>query len=607
MPGITGIIGKAGSNQKRTALDVMVGCMLHESFYKSGTYIQEELGLYLGWTCFATDATANLPVWNEQRDVCLIFSGEQHPDANQITQLKGKGHKLDQRDVSWVVHLYEEIGVSAFEQLNGWFSGVLVDFRSRKSFLFNDRYGLNRIYCHENEHGFYFSSEAKSLLKVLPETRRIDFAGLGEWFSCGCVLQNRTFFSNISLLPTGSIWEFSDGRSPKKDVYFAKGKWESLPPLGEDSYNKKLQELFPAVLKRYLNGSEPVGVSLTGGVDSRMMMAWANSTPGSLPCYTFGSKYRDSVDVDVARQVAKVCQQPHEVISVGRKFLKEFPDLAARTAYLTDGAMDVSGAADLFVNRIARNIAPIRLTGNYGGEILRELVAFRPSDLESEFFDPEFRQQMEIAKRIYADERRGPQLSFVAFKQVPWHHYSRLSLERTQIVLRSPYLDNDLVELAYQTPPEIAHSNTPSLKLIADGNPALGGIGTDRGVMGNPIPVITKLRHLYQEFTFKAEYAYDYGMPHWVAKIDSAVSFLHLEHLFLGRHKFHHFRIWYRDELAPYLKAILLDPRTVNRPYLCGANLEKMVNDHVRGIRNYTLEFHRILTSELMQRQLVEQ
>ena len=607
MPGITGIIGKAVSDQKRTALDLMVGCMLHESFYQSGTYIQEELDLYLGWTCFAGDALATMPIWNERHDVCLIFAGEQYPDANQVAALKAKGHQIDQRNVSWVVHLYEEIGVSALEQLNGWFSGVLVDLRNQKAHLFNDRYGLNRIYYHENERGFYFSSEAKSLLKVLPETRQLDFVGLGEWFSCGCVLQDRTLFSGIWLLPTGSIWEFSGSHRPKKDVYFAKAQWESLAPLSEDDYYEKLRALFPTRLKRYLNGNEPVGVSLTGGVDSRMMMAWANSSPGSLPCYTFGSKYRDSIDVTVARQVAKVCQQPYEVISLGTKFLKEFPGLAERTAYLTDGAMDVSGAADLFVNRVARNIAPIRLTGNYGGEILRELVAFKPSDLENEFFNPEFREHMEIAKETYANERREPQLSFVAFKQVPWHHYSRLSLERTQIVLRSPYLDNELVELAYQTPPAIAHSNAPSLKLIADGNPALGGIGTDRGVLRSPIPVISKLKHLYQEFTFRAEYAYDYGMPHWLAKIDSAFSPLHLERLFLGRHKFHHFRIWYRDELAPYLKAILLDPRTVNRPYLHGANLEKMVNDHVRGIRNHTLEFHRLLSSELMQRQLVEQ
>jgi asparagine synthase (glutamine-hydrolysing) len=173
--------------------------------------------------------------------------------------------------------------------------------------------------------------------------------------------------------------------------------------------------------------------------------------------------------------------------------------------------------------------------------------------------------------------------------------------------VRSPYLDNEVVELAYQTPPSIARSNNPSLQLIADGSPALGRIGTDRGLSPRPIPVVTQLRHLFQEFSFRAEYAYDYGMPQWLSRIDSLFTPFHFERLFLGRHKFHHFRIWYRDELAPYLKAILLDRRTLERPYLCGAHLEKMVQSHVNGTRNYTLEFHRILTSELIQRQLIEQ
>ena len=67
-------------------------------------------------------------------------------------------------------------------------------------------------------------------------------------------------------------------------------------------------------------------------------------------------------------------------------------------------------------------------------------------------------------------------------------------------------------------------------------------------------PVIGKLRHLYQEFTVKSEYAYDYGMPQWLAGIDHVLAPLHLERLFLGRHKFYHFRVWYRDKLSQYVK-----------------------------------------------------
>jgi asparagine synthase (glutamine-hydrolysing) len=121
------------------------------------------------------------------------------------------------------------------------------------------------------------------------------------------------------------------------------------------------------------------------------------------------------------------------------------------------------------------------------------------------------------------------------------------------------------------------------------------------------IPGIGKAHHLVQEFTFKAEYAYDMGMPQWLARADHTLALLRLENLFLGRHKFYHFRVYYRDELAHYLQELLLDPRTLGRPYLHGPAVEEMVRGHIGGYRNYTLEIHRLLGIELMQRQLLEQ
>ena len=79
-----------------------------------------------------------------------------------------RGHEFTPDDASYLVHLYEEMGYDFLERLNGAFSGVLLDLREQKFVLFNDRYGVNRIYYHEDKAGFYFSSEAKALLKILP-------------------------------------------------------------------------------------------------------------------------------------------------------------------------------------------------------------------------------------------------------------------------------------------------------------------------------------------------------------------------------------------------------------------------------------------------------
>jgi asparagine synthase (glutamine-hydrolysing) len=400
---------------------------------------------------------------------------------------------------------------------------------------------------------------------------------------------------------------FAGTRNIRKDSYFNRELWEKQPLLNGAEYHEKLRETFNRILPRYFRGKRRVAMSLTGGLDGRMIMAWANRSPGELPCYTFGGTYRDCTDVRIARQVAKLCQQSHETIIVGSQFFNEFPNLAEKAVFVSDGTMDVTGSVEIYVNRIASRIAPVRLTGNYGSEILRGSVAFRPGSMHGKLLDPEFTHLVENVSKTYNSECQGHKLSFIAFKQVPWHHYSRLAVELSQVTLRSPYLDNDLVALAFQMPTDLASSSEVSLHLIADGNPPLGKIGTDRGLLYRPVPVVTRLRHFWQEFTFKAEYAYDYGMPQWLAGIDHKLSPFHLERLLLGRHKFYHFRVWYRDELSQYIKDVLLDPRARTRSYLDGRVLEEIVRRHTAGKRNYTQEIHRVLTAELFQKQLIEQ
>jgi asparagine synthase (glutamine-hydrolysing) len=606
MPGIAGIIGTGRSEDRKDMLLRMLSCMMHEPFYRSGEYLNEEIGLAVGWINLKGSFSDCMPIWNEKKDVCLIFQGEDFVDAVEIAELKTLGHEFEPWNASYLVHLYEEKQDKFFERLNGRFCGVIVDIYKKRATLFNDRFGLSRLYYHQNKDAIFFASEAKSLLFVMPELRQLDMVGLGETYSCGCVLQDRTLYKDILLVPGGITWTFLPGQSPRKNSYFNPKTWEDQQPLGGAMYYRELKDTWTRILPKYLGGREQIGISLTGGKDSRMIMAWAQCPPNTMPTYTFGGTYRDCRDVKLARQVAKICRQPHQVISVGELFLKEFPKLAEQTVFLTDGVMNVSGSPDLYANRIARLIAPVRLTGNYGQEILRSSIAFRPRPGYSGILEKEFAGDVGNAAKTYKRELNDNHLSFVAFKQVPWHHFSRLSLELSQITIRSPFLDNDLVALSYRAPKGEATSIDVQLRLIAEGNKALARIGTDRGLRYNPIPFITKIKHSLEEFTFKAEYAYDYGMPQWLVGLDHIAEPFHLEMLWLGRHKFAHFRIWYRDQLSGYVKAVLLDPRTRSRPYLNGRQLEKIVKDHTQGTRNYTTEIHWLLTSELIQRQLIE-
>lgn len=597
MPGLVGLITRMPRERAEPQLLRMLESIRHESFYISGIWMDESLGVYAGWVarqgCFAD----GMPLHNERRDVTLIFSGEEFPEPGTVTKLRERGHAVEPDGPSYLVHRYEE-EPDFPKGLNGRFHGLVADRTRRTATLFNDRFGLQRLYYHEAKDAFYFAAEAKAILKVRPELRGNDPRGLGEFVVCGCVLENRTLFPGIYVLAPGSAWRFRNGVLEAKADYFKPAEWEEQQPLEPEEYYTRLRDAFVRRLPRYFNGHERVGVSLTGGLDTRIIMAWRRDPPGALPCYTFGSPYRDNQDVLLARKVAKICGQSHEVITTGKEFLSRFSHYAERSIYLSDACIDLSRSPDLYVNERAREIAPVRVVGTYGSEMLLHAVMFKPEEPANGVFQPELTPQIKAASQTYEAIRRIHPVTFIAFRQSPWHHYGILGLEQTQVAVRAPFLDNDIVKTVYQAPPLVTANEQARLRLVREGNPVLADLRTDRGVGGHS----NLLTHGLLEFLFKAEYAYDYGMPQWVASVDHMFAPLHLERIWLGRHKVFHFRVWYRDELANYVREMLLDPRSLARPYVVPKTVQTIVEGHLGGGRNYTTEIHRLLTLELTHR-----
>jgi asparagine synthase (glutamine-hydrolysing) len=601
MPGIVGLITKMPQERAEEELAQMITPMIHEDFYTQGTWIEESLGIYVGWVARRNSFSDGMPLVNEDRQIALVFSGEEFPELDTPRRLKQRGHELGPSASSYLVHLYEED--SCFPSgLNGRFHGLLIDRLRRSAVLFNDRYGMHRLYVHEAKDVFYFAAEAKAILAVHPELGRLDSRGLGEFITCGAVLENRTLFEGLELLPQGSAWTFRNAMLESKASYFHPKEWESLEPLDTGSFQRELTTVFSKNLPRYFSSEQQIAISLTGGLDTRMVMACHKARPGSLPCYTFGSMMRENHDVRVARAVAHACKQPFEVLTAGEEFLSKFTYYAERAVYLSEGCADLSRSADIYLNERAREIAPVRMTGNYGGEILRQVHTFKPVPPPAGLFDSGLMENLQRAEETFETLGQGHPASFAAFKQNPWNHYGILALEESQLSLRSPFLDNDLVRTAVRAPRSALVGEKGSLHLISEGNKELLRIPTDRGVnleLNQPIGVANRA---LLEFQFKAEYAYDMGMPQWVARIDHALSALRLERLFLGRHKVCHFRMWYRDSLADYVQQMLLDPLSLGRPYLERKGLEDVVRGHLRGDRNYTIEIHKLLTLEIFHR-----
>jgi asparagine synthase (glutamine-hydrolysing) len=614
MPGIFGLITKMPCGWAQDQLRLMTQTLLHEPFYINGAWTDSSSGIYVGWTARAGSADAKMPLCNERGDVTLICSGEEFPDNDVRPRLKANGHTVALGALSHLVHMYEEDPLF-FRELNGRFQGILNDRTAGITTLFNDRFGLQRIYYHESKEAFYFAAEAKAILAVRPELRKINAEAMGEYIACGCVMENRTLFEGIRVLPPASSWTFRQAGLEKKSSYFEPREWESQPSIQPEDYYQRLESIFSGNLRRYFESDESMGMSLTGGLDTRMIMAWHKAAPGSLPCYSFGGPFRDCQDVLIARKVAQICGQTHQVIPVGSEFLSQFPKYAERTVYLTDCCADVNRASDLYANERAREIAPMRMTGNYGSEVLRRTMprqpnaptpAFKPVDPMPGLFRPEVLSYIDFAKQTYQSALQTNAASFAVFRQAPWHHFGLLALEQTQLGVRTPFLDRDLVQNVFRAPASALVSSDVCFRLIDGGNHKLRRLRSDRGLGGSQFKSGAAITRAYLEFTFKAEYAYDYGMPQKVAEIDHFFRGLRLEKLFLGRHKFAHYRVWYRDELSGYVREMLLDRRTLSRPYLNKTMVETMVQGHLKGNRNYTTEIHKVLTLELIHRLFID-
>ena len=605
MPGIVGIITKMPQARAVAELWRMLESMRHESFYVSGTWIDKDLGLYAGWVEREEASGGETPQPNEAGDKVLLFSGDEFADPRIAQELKHRGHAVRRGLNSHLIHQAEEDPQFPLA-LNGQFQGLLADRAQGTVKLFNDRFGMRRVYYHEAKDGFYFAPEAKALLAVKPELRTIDERSLGELVSCGCTLEDRTLFKGVFVLPCASAWVFRRGELESKGRYFDAQEWESQPVMDEASYYHKVREIFGNHLPRFFSNPTQVGLSLTGGLDTRMILAWQKPEPESLPCYTFGSAHQECRDVRIARRVAAMCGQPHQVICVGDDFLRKFPYYAERSVYLGDGCAGVQHAADLYVNQLVRQVAPIRMSGNCGDQVLRHKTVFRPTSPTAELFSSDFLTHITATADTYARSMQGHALTNATTRQTAWFFHGLMAVELSQVTLRTPYIDNDLIRILYSAPPSTLANNDLRVQLIEDGDPKLRRIRSDLGFAGRPGKIAGEASQMIHRLTMRAEYAFEFGNPRWLTNLDRNLLGRTLERQFVGLHKFTHFGLWYRNSLAEYIREMLLDSRTLSRPYLNKRAVETMVERHVKGEITCTPSIHKILNLEYIHRLFID-
>jgi asparagine synthase (glutamine-hydrolysing) len=610
MPGIFGVIDTSGETRGSRHEDLvrvlarMSATMQYDTLYSADTVIVPEVGAYIGRVGWPSDGDVG-GLRSGETDIVLLATGEPVCEGlGRDAHVQECGTVRGCANGRGILEAYARLGEKVVAEFDGVFAGIIVDRRRRECLLFNDRFGVERVFVYLEGDRTFFASEAKAILAVVPDARTFDEEGLAQFLGCGYTFGTRSLFRGIEVLRGGTLLGLRAGGHPTQRVYADATALEGMK--SEDRVLSGLYESLASAVRSSVTGPPGGGVSLTGGLDSRMIMACLQAPAGSVPCYTFGSMYRNTFDVNAGRQVADMCRQPHRVLELDDEFIGKCWEHLEDAVFISDGYLGVSGAAELYLNRKARSIAPVRVTGNWGGELLRGVRGFKHVVPSGGFLSADLEERLGRTRGMVVEGNALTSLSKTLFQQIGAQGYGRYAIERSQVLMRLPFLSNEVVRWLYRLPATSRSSSDVCASIIGMKRPELLAIPTDQGLLGTGWKLVRVGRRVYRQAMCKAEYWTSHGAPHWWTRLGATKPGALIEGAFRGRNKFQHFQAWFRGELAGRLRETLLDgARRDLEPWFRMKNVELLVRNHLGGLGNYTDEIDKLLTVALASRRLL--
>lgn len=325
------------------------------------------------------------PMFNEDHTVCLVFNGEIYNFPELRPQLEAKGHRFrSNTDSEVILHGYEEYGIDVVNHLRGMFGFALYDTARKRLLLARDRIGIKPLYYTEQNGRLVFGSEIKSILQDPGVERRVNHQALYDYLGFEFVPSPETMFAGISKLPAGHLLVWENGRAAVTrywDLSFRPAA--PMPGFGEAV--EQLRAHLDAAVKSHLVADVPLGVFLSGGLDSSCLVAlMRRHISGPLKTFTIGYEDKTFSELDYAQIVADHCQTEHRVLRLDS--LK--PAYVEETLYHLDEPMtDLSTVPLYLLCKQAREHVTVCLSGEGADESFAGYDRFKASRLNSSYFN----------------------------------------------------------------------------------------------------------------------------------------------------------------------------------------------------------------------------
>jgi asparagine synthase (glutamine-hydrolysing) len=371
MCGIAGVVKFAKDAEvDGKVLRQMCAAMVHRGPDDEGVYVRGRVGLGMRRLSIVDLATGHQPLSNEDGTIWIVFNGEIYNHAVLRERLQARGHRYaTQSDTETIIHAYEEYGHDCVLHLRGMFAFAIWDSRKRQLFVARDRLGIKPLYYRVCGESLVFGSEIKVILahpNVRPEFNR---AGLPEFLAFGYLSGQRTFYEGIRKLMPGHTLELDEDGNLRIESYWGLSVTSESTSDKSSNYVEAYRDLLEQAVSSHLMSDVPVGVFLSGGLDSSAVAALMTKIRRA-PIETFSVGYREEScnELPWARTVAKHLNSVHrEVLLSGKEFFDTLPKLI----WHEDEPIAWPSSVPLyFVAQLARAHVKVVLTGEGSDETL---------------------------------------------------------------------------------------------------------------------------------------------------------------------------------------------------------------------------------------------
>ena len=367
MCGICAVMNRDGAPVDRPLLADMTARLNHRGPDGTGSYQAGEIGLGHRRLSIIDVDGGKQPISNEDGTVQLVFNGEIYNYIELTEELKSKGHRFITRsDTEVIVHGYEQWGADCVQRFNGIFAFALWDSQKRQLFTARDHLGVKPLYYTQIGDAFLCASEIKSLLAHPACPRQVNLESLSKLFTLRYVPSPDTMFAGIHKLLPGHRMTV-DANAIKIERYWnwtPKIKWN----IDENNAVEQYQALVEDAVRLQMRSDVPVGLFLSSGIDSGMLLAIMSKYSGqAIKTFTIGfDEGEASNETEDARALAQAFGAEHSEMMIGAQDYQEYYQ-----RYLWDLEEPVgneSAAAFYFVSRIAREKVKVALTGQGADE-----------------------------------------------------------------------------------------------------------------------------------------------------------------------------------------------------------------------------------------------